>query len=543
MFKSTLVYGLVFSLVLTAGAVAEQNITESLEHIYRNTDPIFNDSGRRLVRLSLQECIRHSLAHNLDVRIGEYDPAIRETDVTAAEAAFDAVLFASAQFDLTDRANIDSGFYNQTITTAGGNRVKRIPTDPFTNTHDYNYLTGLRKLLPTGATVQVAQQLRRLRDLNDEGSLYRNPFYEFGLQLQVQQPLLRDFGVEVNRASILASRNNYRISQQQFQLLLIKTISEVESNYWRLFASRQSVRILRELVSSAQQSLHRIQRRGKHDTQSLTIERTLAVIKRSRANLVSAQNTVKQRQELLLQSLNDPNLPLDKKWEIIPVDQPIMTEYKADYPQAIQTALQDRPEIIAQRYRLNTAGLAEGVAENQRLPRLDMFYRQETTGAGDQYHSSWGQQWSNETVNHMFGFSFEFPVGNRAAEAAYGKTQRQHQQEKLALESIREQVLTDVNNSMHNLTNSYLEISERLAVAEAEKNVTLNHLAFQESGQRNTMSPEFLNLKLNSDERLANARITAVQTIIQYNLAIVDIHRAQGTLLRYYNVDVTDIPR
>ncbi|MCK5270460.1 MAG: TolC family protein, partial [Sedimentisphaerales bacterium] len=477
---------------------------------------------------------------NLDVRIGEYDPAIRETDVTAAEAAFDAVLFASAQFDLTDQANIDSGFYNQTITTTGGNRVKRIPTDPFTNTHDYNYLTGLRKLLPTGATVQVAQQLRRLRDLNDEGSIYRNPFYEFGLQLQVKQPLLRDFGVEVNRAAILASRNNYRISQQQFQLLLIKTIAEVESNYWYLFASRQSVRILQELVDSAQNSLHRIQQRGKHDTQSLTIERTLAVIKRSRANLVSAQNTVKQRQELLLQSLNDPNLPLDKKWEIIPVDQPIMTEYKTDYSQAIQTALQGRPEIIAQRYRLNTAGLAEDVAENQRLPRLDMFYQQEITGAGDQYHSSWGQQWSNETVNHMFGFSFEFPVGNRAAEAAYGKTQRQHQQEKLALESIREQVLTDVNNSMHNLTNSYLEISERLAVAEAEKNVTLNHLAFQESGQRNTMSPEFLNLKLNSDERLANARITAVQTIIQYNLAIINIHRAQGTLLRYYNVDVTD---
>jgi len=326
MLKSTLVYGLLFLLVLTAGAVTEQSIIEqavneqivtdqakSLEQICRSTDPIFNDSGRRLVRLSLQECIQHSLAHNLDIRIGEYDPAIRETDVTAAEAAFDSVLFASAQFDLTDRANIDSGFYNQTIITDEGERVKRIPTDPFTNTHDYNYLTGLRKLLPTGATVQIAQQLRRLRDLNDEDEIYRNPFYEFGLQLQVKQPLLRDFGVEVNRAAIMASRNNYRISQQQFQLLLIKTIAEVESNYWRLYASRQSVGILHELVNSAQQSLQRIRQRGKHDTQSLTIERTLAVIKRSRANLVAAQNAVKQRQELLLQSLNDPNLPLDKK--------------------------------------------------------------------------------------------------------------------------------------------------------------------------------------------------------------------------------------
>ena len=548
------IYPMVLLLALVAGwaraqAPGEQAAPEPntilreiipLEQIYRQTEQLLDDPNRDVVELTLQECLQRALHNNLDVRVGGYDPGIRQLDIVSAEAAFDAVLFGSGQFDLTDQANIESGFYNQTILSDGGDRIRRIPTAPFVNAHDYNYLMGLRKLLPTGATIQVAEQLRRFRDLTDENALFRNPFYEFGLQLQIRQPLLRDFGVEVNEANIQATRNNYQISRQQFQLLLIRTASDVETNYWRLFSSRQTVKILEDLVRSSGKSLERIRRRYPLDTQSLNIERTLAVIKRAEANLVSAENALLQRQELLLQSLNDPDLPLEKGWEVIPIDQPTEVPYETDERQTRQTALQHRAEIIAQRYRLDTSGLAEQVARNQRLPRMDLFYQQEISGAGDSYDSSWKQQWQNETVNHVFGLSFEYPLRNRSAEAAFGQAQRRRQQENLTLKNIQEQVLTDVNTSVLNLRNTFREIAKRMEAAEAEKNVMLNHLAYEESGQRNTMTPEFLNLKLNTDERLANARISAIQSLIEYNLAIMNMQRAQGTLLRYNHIDIAE---
>jgi hypothetical protein len=54
-------------------------------------------------------------------------------------------------------------------------------------------------------------------------------------------------------------------------------------------------------------------------------------------------------------------------------------------------------------------------------------------------------------------------------------------------------------------------------------------------------TPQFINLRLNADERLAGSQIQAVQTLIEYNLAIMDVQRAQGTLLRYNNIDVGEI--
>jgi len=515
---------------------------KSLEQICSEIKPLLIETGHKVVRLRMSDCLQRALANNLDVRVGEYEPAIRAEDVISAEAAFDTVLFASGQFDLTDRANIDSTYFERTIVTDSGTQVQRVATTPFDNIHDYNYVLGLRKLLPTGGTVQVAEQLRRYRDLNNQDLYYRNPFYEFGLQLQLRHPLLRDFGIDVNRASIQASRNNYQVSRQQLHQLLIRVAAEVESNYWNLYAARQRVKIVQILVNSAQSSLKRIQQRQGYDGESLNIERTQAVIERARANLVISQNIVMQRQELLLQSLNDPNLALDYKWEIIPTDRPSQEFFELDYEKAVQVAGESRPEIIAQRHRLDTAGIAEMVAENQRLPRLDLLYSQEITGAGDQYHSSWDQQWRNETTNYLIGLSFEYPLRNRAQDAAYHRAQKQRQQEDLSLQNIREQVLTDLNNAVHNLKYRFKEISVREQAAQAEQNVLLTHLAIEESGRQDSMRPEFLNLKLNSDERLANARIEAVQTLIEYNLAIMNVQRAQGILLRYNEIDFDKIP-
>lgn len=520
---------------------AEDEQLLSLKHIYQTTKPLFADTGRQVIKLTLQECIRQGLAHNLDMRVGGYEPAMRMSDLVSAEAAFDAVLFGSSQMNVTDRANIDSGYYTRTIITDNGTRDVRMGNSPFLASHDYNYMLGLRKLLPTGASVQLAQQLRRLRDLTDEDQqLFRNPFYEFGLQFQLRQPLLRDFGIDVNRANILASRNNYRISQQQFHLLVIRTVAEVESNYWNLFFARQRVKIFAGLIERSKMTFERIQQRKDYDGKSLVIARTLAAIKGAEADLLSSRNLVLQQQTLLLDSINSPELSLKEQLEIIPEDQPSMVWYEVDRDGAVDTALQKRPEIISQRLRVDTAELAQGVAQNQTLPRLDMVYQQEMTGPGDQYHSSWDQQWQNETTNYVFGLSFEVPFGNRAAEAALSRARNRQQQEKLNLESLRQQVLADVSISLDKLDSSYKEIGKRIETVEAEQDVLVNHLAMQDAGRQDTMTPEFLNLKLNSDQRLASSQIVAVQAMIQYNLAIMDAYRAQGTLLRYNNIKLAE---
>jgi outer membrane protein TolC len=524
------------------GAVAaDQTGLLSVQQIIQTDGPLLTDTGRQVIELSLQQCINRAMAHNFDVRIERLSPVVRYADVTAAQAAFDSTLFGSAQLDTNDSDNIATNFYNQTINVNGSLRTRRIPTDPFTTTHDDNYSAGLRKLLPTGATVQLAQQLRRYHDFSDDDDeLYRNPFYEYALQFQLRQPLLRDFGIEVNRAAINASRHRYHISRQQLQLQIIRTLADVETAYWRLFFARKQMQIFSQLAARASKTLEVVRSRGNYDGSSISYSRTEAVMEKAHANIISARSNMLQQQEALLNSINDPNLPPDKDWEIIPSDKP-NTEILKVSPAEVRTlAVQLRPEVIAQKFAIDISDLAVTVADNQRLPRLDLVYQQEMSGAGSESHSAWDQQWQNDLVSYSVGVSFELPIGNRAAEAEYLSAQTKRRQEKLRLQGNIAEIQADVNTSLHNLNNSYEEIAIRRQAVDADTNAVMSYLAIQDTQSQNSMTPEFLNLKLDADDRLTYSQVSAVQTMVQYDIAIMNLHRAQGTLLRYNNVNLAD---
>lgn len=507
------------------------------DQLRRVNFPLLPDPSRTAVPLSLEDCICRALAHNLDVRIRSHGPAIKMADVVQAEAAFDAVLFGSANVGITDQANPDSGFFTRSVNTNNGSRNVRVPSDPFDQFHDYNYALGLRKRMATGATVELAQRARRLR--SEEDGLYWNPFYQASLDLELRQPLLRDFGIDVNRATIHASRNNFAISQQEFHLQVIKEMMNVETNYWRLVFTRQRVRILEELVRQAEITLRRLEQRANFDASAGIIARNRGLIERARADLITAKNDMMIRQSQLLESMNDPNLPVRQTWEIIPTDEPTMRPYPANHNQAFQVALQSRPELISQELTIDTAGLAVGVAKNRLLPRLDLVARQELNAPGMELDSAWQSQTNYDTVNYLLGLSFEVPLGNRAARAELQKAKLQELQETLRLNDYKEQVILDVSISLQSLQSAYEETGARLTAAQAEACELIAYLTQEEASARIDIG--FLDRKLFAQERLAQFQSVLAQAILKYNVAIADIHRAQGTLLQYNNINLAEL--
>jgi outer membrane protein len=499
--------------------------------------PLLTEQPRKIAQLTLEECIRRVLAHNLDIRISSHDPAIRMADVVQAEAAFDAVLFSSANFSKTDEANPESGFFNRTIQTSQGTKNKKVASDPFVQLSDHQYALGLRKRLPTGAIVELAQRARRLR-VEEEG-LFRNPFYETNLFLELQQPLLRDFGIDLNRARINAARNDFAISRQQFNLQVIRAVAEVEGHYWQLVFLRQRIRILEELVRQSEATLSRLKARTPLDAGAGVIARNRGLIERARADLVAARNDVLQQQSRLLESMNDPNLSLKGIWEIIPTDEPAMQPYPVARNEAMQTSLQFRPELISQEITIDTAQIALGVAKNQILPRLDLIARQEVTAPGGSMGTAWQDQHDYDTVNYLAGLSFEIPLGNRSARAELRKAELQERQEKLRLDSFKEQVLLDVSVSLQELNSSHEEIAARLAAAIAEADELRAYLVQENADAK--IDANFLNRKLDAQERLARVQVILAQSILRYNVAIADIHRAQGTLLHHNNISLAEM--
>jgi len=503
------------------------------------TEPIFDETeDRQIERLSLQDCIARALKHNLDLRTGSLDPAIQMAEVTRMKAAFDAVLVGSAQYEVFDQGNPNSGFFNRTIIRPSGKDTKKIGTDPFTQQQDYNYLIGLQKRLATGATLEVALRMRRLH--MDREGLFLNPYYESSLDLELRQPLLRDFGIDVNRASINAARNNFNISLQQYNLLAIQTIAEVENNYWTLVFFRQRVRILDRLLEMVNITNERLNRRAVFDAAARNIGRSRGLIAQTHAELIDAENDVKTQQDRLLESINDPSLGVGPLWEIIPTDKPTTVEYRMNREEALQIALEKRPELIAQQLTIDTAEIALGVAENRLWPRLDMVLRQEMNAPGGKPNFAWEEQNDYNTVNYTFGFSFEIPLGNRAAQANLIQAQYERRQEKLRMENLREQVRADATISCNSLASAHQGIAPRIKSVNEHANILKAQLAMERTDAK--IDANTLDLKLTNQERLARAYDALAQKIFTYNTAIISMQRAQGTLLRYNNIKLAESP-
>ena len=138
-------------------------------------------------------------------------------------------------------------------------------------------------------------------------------------------------------------------------------------------------------------------------------------------------------------------------------------------------------------------------------------------------------------LSYKIGLQFEIPIGNREARAIYQRTLLQRQQ---AIDQYRaqiEQVSLDVKTAFRDVQTSWDEMAStrqaRFATADSLDAILLR--------ERNNepLTPTFVQqLKLDTQERLANAERAEAQAVSSYNIAIAQLERSKGTLLRYDNV-------
>src|SRR5688500_12577714 len=193
------------------------------------------------VRLSLQEIIQRAVASNSDVAVAGYEPAIEETRVIEAEARFDPTFFTSLTYA-----------HEIVLSPSASSAVGINPFDP-QGFESLAFQSGVRQNLYSGGTAELSTRLQRIRRAEGFADTFGgiNPYYLNELILRVTQPLLRDFGAEINRARITIARNNQRISTLEFRRTLEEQIATVEQAYWQLVRAAQEVRVPEELLAGA----------------------------------------------------------------------------------------------------------------------------------------------------------------------------------------------------------------------------------------------------------------------------------------------------
>lgn len=468
----------------------------------------------RQVELSLPECIHRALEHNYVVRAEAYTPAISRTRLVEAEAAFDATFFLDFSYDNLDRATASELAGNQT---------------------DFrSYRGGIRQLLPTGMRAETS--LGQSRTFTDLVFATLNPAYDTMFTASFTQPLLRGFGLDYNRAGINLARVDMQVSQETFLQQVRDTLLSVEQAYWQLVRARRTVMVLAETVGQNWATFKTMEAR-EYEAIPAQLNNSKSRWQSQRVQYIEAIKLVRDAEDQLKNLMNDPDFKLLDEVEIIPTEIPLVAPIALDHFAEVRAALEERSEIRQARLGIEQARIQTQRAKNETLPQLDLSFRYEVQGIGANADASFDQTTTNRFRSYAVAVSLSYPFGNRAARAALRRGRMEESKAVVHLQIWLDRVVTEVNAAVRQLMVRYKQILPQLgAVRSADDNLR----ALQ--ARTEAISPTYLETELNTIEQLANTRNGLVQVITDYNVAIVQLEKAKGTLLEYNNVVVSDEP-
>ena len=506
------------------------------------------------VALPLREVIARAVLNNGDVRVSGYTPAIEQTRVVEAQAAFDPVAFANVQYQRVDR--LTTGQFNGI--TSGVDPVTGLPTAQSTfvvgdQSEVYSGEVGLRQLLPSGGQAQLSYQTARNKldqsrfsnfDSDGDGVpddlAVQDPFYENNLVLQLTQPLTRNFGRDVNNARITINRNNQQVALLDFRTQLEQTLVEVEQTYWQLVQANQEVGYQEELLQRSVDTAQLLYARQNQDVNRQQVAQAVSEVEARTADLIALRSRARDLSDQLKRLMNDDEYPVAGPTVVVPASDPVLQPIAFDVDEQVAEGLRNRPEIAQQLLRARSAGTALAVGRNNLLPRIDLILSGGFQGVGDDFGEAFDEQVDFDNLSATVGIQAEFPLGNREARAVYRRAQLQREQAIEQYRSLVSQITLDVKQALRQVETAYQLIAQRkrqvFAASEALESIRIR----REAGE--ALTPTFVDLELQLQANLAGAQRQQAAAISDYNVSVATLERAKGTLLRYDNVVLDEAP-
>jgi outer membrane protein TolC len=141
----------------------------------------------------------------------------------------------------------------------------------------------------------------------------------------------------------------------------------------------------------------------------------------------------------------------------------------------------------------------------------------------------------SDFVDYLLGLVFEYPLGNRAAEAAFRQARLQRTSAVVGYQQAVQIVVLDVKRALRDVITFYelIMATRSFRVAQAEN---LRPLLVEEQTMAG-LTPEFLNLKFQRQETLAQARQQEIGALANFDKSLAALYRAMGTGLKMKGID------
>ncbi|HUS59200.1 MAG TPA: TolC family protein [Planctomycetota bacterium] len=454
------------------------------------------------LQVGVHDAILLALENNHGLVVERFSPAISRTFIDQEKAVFDPVVAGQVSGGQTraERATT-SGMDSSTSSTASGS-------------------ISLEKATPAGTRFGVEGS----RTFSDS-SLYGDQFLTSRIGLSLSQALLKGAGSRSNLARVEQARIDAISSEYELRGFTEDLVARVEETYWDYALAKRQIEIFDESLKLAEKQLDETQDRiniGQlAETELAAAQAEVALRQEALINARSSLATIRLR---LLRLLNPPGPDLWER-EVVVETQPAVPDAALEDAAAhVDVALQMRPDLNQARLSVQRGDLELIRTKNGLLPRMDLFITLGRTGYSDSF-GGWAFGGDSHGYDAMAGLRLEFPVGNRAARAAYDRAGLSRDRATEAVRNLEQLVQVDVRAA-------HIEVNrakEQVAATAATRAYQEEKLRAETEKFKVGKSTSLFVAQAQRD--LVAAQIAEIQAVVSYLKSFIQLYRLEGSLL------------
>jgi outer membrane protein TolC len=489
--------------------------------------PTNSTSGSR--PLSLRQCFDLALSRNLDLQIVHLSADIAGYNLSGAYGVYVPTFSFRAQHDFVDQpANFDP---------------KKTGVDfPYELQND-TLAPGLGGRLPIGLSYGVTAYTREDNARSDitgdpdllplfPGGVRTTNNYFSEARINLQQHLLRDSWIDMDREQILLRRKDLKISQQAWRFQIMKTILAIELSYDDLVAAREAVRVQEKAVELRKQLVTETRRRVEvGDLPPLDAEQAETQLENSLTSLTAAREQYTTQQNALKSLLTDDF----QSWmdlELSPTDPLLALQHDLNRSDSFGKAMLNRPDLIQARLAVEKSDVTVRFWKNQLFPSLDLIGAYGGLGVADEPGQSVNHALSFGNQEYSYGVVLSFPLSNVGERGNYKASKAARQIAQLELKKAEQAVLIQIADFVSRAQSRFTQVgSTRKARVYAE-----SALAAEVKKLQNGLSTAFFVLQL--QETLTATRTAEIQALADYNKIIAQLAFADGSILERHHLSL-----
>ena len=468
------------------------------------------------LELSLKEAISLALARNFDITIEKLKEEIKKEEIIEKSSKFDTTFIASGESEKSK---------NETVSTASTGSTKKVNSTQ-------NVQAGFKKKILSGA------QLSMLFDWDREGTNSKNnlfdPNFSTGLTLSVTQPLLRNFGVDLNSADIRIATENLRQSRNEYNNKITKIVTDVELSYWNLILAIRNLKLKKKSLELARDLLRRNKIQVKIGTLTkIEILDAKTSVAMREDELIVAKREVLENEDALKLLLNVSIRSRTSRIALKPTSNLDFKRIQINEFDLFEKALSRRTDLIKDKIEIQKRKIKINKKRNLLLPKLDFTSSLKNSSKQDSTQKALKRQFSNKGYEISGKLAFEFPLGNREAKSNYRKSKNEYYEAKEIFKKNKQIILEEVQKISRKTKTSMKRIKTTLLA----KKLAAQRLEVQE--QKFALGLATSRQILEDQESLENASLNYIRALINYKKNLAMLRKITQTTLSFFKISLS----